>query len=197
MSEPSGGGRLDLSGPSESPDVASGAAGPCPSGDWATVAVRDALTEAELVAVLEATFPAGTESYHWCEREDALSPLAAGVPTDCGRWRAGRVWGCAAEVRWRETGDGRFGALYLGDGDGAPPGFTPLDGTWRAVAGEEAGGLYLWGERLATGAFYDGRLGRTLDYPAGLVAGSHARVPFRLLVDAANRVRFVRLTLGE
>jgi hypothetical protein len=162
----------------------------------AVAGARDGLGTADLQAVLAAVFPGGTACRHWCARLDAIGPLAAGLPADLAAWTEGRAWGAGAEVRWQQDGAAGYRVLYLGEGDTLPDGFAPLGADLRALPGEAAAGLYLWGQRGDDRRYHATRLPRPLDYPAA--AGAPAvRLPYQRLVGPDGLVRFLRLTLGE
>jgi hypothetical protein len=162
----------------------------------AVAAVRDDLTADALLALLRATFGSG-DALHWSACVDTLGPITAGAPQDLTGWSEGRVWGTRAEVRWQPAGGEHFSALYLGEGEALPEGFEALVGDLRAVPSAESEGLFLWGTRGADGQYRESRLPRPLDYTALGTTAAEARVPCRLLVDAAGRVRFIRLTVEE
>jgi hypothetical protein len=194
------------SAPAAEPIVPSAAAEPTSAGASAADAgrpgvpavagVRDDLTADALLALLRATFAAG-RTLHWSACLDTLGPISAGLPTDLTGWTEGRAWGAGAEVRWQPAGDARFSALYLGEGDALPEGFQALATDLRAVPGAEPDGLFLWGTRGADGEYREPRLPRLLDYAALGASAPQARLPCRLIVDAAGQVRFVRLMLEE
>jgi hypothetical protein len=127
---------------------------------------------------------------------ETIGPLASGLPTELAGWTEGRAWSARAEVRWQQASAGQFSALYLGGGEALPDGFAPLARDLRAVPGEDAAGLYLWGRRGDDGLYRSTRLPRPLDYPA---AGGmpEARQPYQILVGSDGLVYFLRLTLAE
>jgi hypothetical protein len=162
----------------------------------ALAAVRDDLTAESLLALLQATFAVG-RALHWSACLDTLGPITAGLPEDLTGWSEGRVWGTQAEMRWQPAGLERFSALYLGEGEALPEGFSVLASDLRAVPSAETEGLFLWGTRGTDGQYREPRLPRPLDYAGLGVTATEARVPCRLLVDAAGQVRFVRLSVDE
>ena len=163
----------------------------------AVAAAREGMDAGQLLGAMRAVFPAETRTCHWSACVDTLSPIGAGLPGDLAGWAEGRVWGRQAEVRWRRQRGGHFSALFLGDGELIPAGFSALGAPLRAVPSRDVDGLCLWGSRAADGRYYSSRLPRGLDY-AGLGTDAvQARIPFRLLLDAAGQVRFVRLALAE
>ena len=165
---------------------------------WPAVAAARAGLDAEqLLGALQTVFPPDTRTCHWSACVDTLSPVQAGLPADLSGWAEGRVWGRQAEVRWRQQGNGHFSALFLGDGELIPDGFSALGEPLRAVPGEDVDGLYLWGTRAADGRYYSSRLPHGLDYAGLGTDAARARIPFRLLLDAAGQVRYVRLALPE
>ncbi len=163
----------------------------------AVAGVREELGADELLALLAAVFPPGTPCRHWCACLDTIGPLAGGLPSDLAGWSDGRAWGARAEVRWQQATDGRYGALYLADGETLPAGFAALDADLRAVPSEDAAGLYLWGTRRDDGRYHTTRLPRPLEYPGLGASGREPRVPYRVLWGADGVVRFVRLALVE
>jgi hypothetical protein len=163
----------------------------------AVAAARDGLDAEQLLGTLRAVFPAETRTCHWSACLDTISPIGAGLPADLAGWTEGRVWGRQAEVRWRPQSDGNFSALFLGDGELIPEGFSALGAPLRAVPSRDVDGLCLWGRRAADGRYYSSRLSRGLDYAGLETDAAQARIPFRLLLDGAGQVRFVRLALTE
>jgi len=162
----------------------------------AVAGARDGLSAADLLALLAAVFSPGASVRHWTARLDAIGPLASGLPAALAGWTEGRAWSARAEVRWQQAGQGRYSALYLGEGERLPDGFAPLATGLRAVPGEDAAGLYLWGRRGPDGRYHATRLPHPLDYPAA--AGAlEARQPYQVLVGPDEVVRFLRLTLAE
>ena len=166
-------------------------------GRAAVAGARSRMTAEDILATLRAVFPTDTRAWSWTARADRIGPLAAELPSAVSGCSEGRAWGLHAEVRWRLQPELGYTALYLGTGEWLPEGFSVLGADLRAVAGEEAEGVHLWGKRDADGRYRSTRLAGALEYPALDAPTPDPRVPYELLLDPTGEVRYVRLTLRE
>jgi hypothetical protein len=163
----------------------------------AVAGTRQGMTPAEVLATLRSVFSAGAAVCCWVARIDGIGSMADALPGDLTGCSEGRAWSVRAEVRWKaRPGDG-YAMLYLGASDQLPEGFVSLTTGLSEISGGDSGELYLWGTRGADGRYRSTRLGRPLEYPALVGEHPEPRLPYRLLVDAAGLVRYVRLALRE
>jgi hypothetical protein len=116
-----------------------------------------------------------------------------------GVWTEGQIFNDVAELRWRKTGNG-YAALLLTETTKLSDNFQPLSESPLSIvapSSNEKHGFLLWGTRYSqsTGAFWEARIPRSLQYPVK-TKGEPPRLVYWHYLDR-EAVRWIRLVKLE